>query len=274
LKQRSVPLARPEAPVRLICRAEAEEDLDRTAAALEAQFGICFETLAVFSGDTLRYLHAPGADIASEPRINIVAEHQPIITRLVDHLTDLANAPLLNHHDRLAYLETLLAIYSRLGLDAGSTSAETTLAIGIEREGRILAEKLECLPSSRSLRPQAKRVHYRDGLAVGITGIGEPEGFRNAVIIDGAIASGATLITLLEHLRQFIPHFSIYSAHATTEGLSAILRYAHSVALDVEVIVGHATTGLNDHYYAVLAEDPARVVVGDLGDTISPVAKT
>jgi hypothetical protein len=76
----------------------------------------------------------------------------------------------------------------------------------------------------------------------------------------------------MEHLRDHVTSFSIYSAHATLEGLRAIGRYATTEGLGLQIVVGHATSGLNVHFYAVLPGDPSKLMVGDLGDTISPVA--
>lgn len=268
-----VQAARPEMAIQLVNRVDALPPMDRAAKELEAQFGIRFETLAIFSRDVLRGLHAPGLDVALQPGIKIVSDTSPIVVDLVRRLTKLANQATLSSDDRNNYLEALLAIYEELEFDPVEiTKNLETLVIGIEREGRILAEKTGCLLPGRGLRPQAKRIHFEGGLIVGINGLGEPSGFDDCVIIDGAIASGATQITLLEHLREYVTDFRIFSAHATLEGLRAIGRYAASKELDLSLTVGHATAGLNDHFYAILPDDPTQLVVGDLGDTISPVA--
>jgi hypothetical protein len=268
-----VQAARPEVTVQLLDRADVLPPMDRAAGELEAQFGIKFEALAVFSRDVLRELHAPGPDVALQPRAKIVSETSSVVADLVGRLTELANQATLNSDDQRRYLETLLTIYEQIDFDPiGTANSPETLVIGIEREGRILAEKTGCLLPGRGLRPQAKRIHFEGGLVVGINGLGKPSGFSTCVIIDGAIASGATQITLLEHLREYISSFRIFSAHATLEGLCAIDRYAAGRNLDLFLTVGHATAGLNDHFYAALPDDPTRLVVGDLGDTISPVA--
>jgi hypothetical protein len=63
----------------------------------------------------------------------------------------------------------------------------------------------------------------------------------------------------------------VYSAHATVQGLHAIADYARAEELPIRVVVGHATDGLNDHYYATQPQHADQVVVGDLGDTICPL---
>jgi len=268
-----VQAARPEVTIQLLNRAEALPPLDRAARELEAQFDIRFETLAVFSRNVLQELHSPGLDKSLHPGVTIMSEKSPILADLVRRLTDLANQTALSPVDRTHYLEALLAIYDRLAFNPSEVAdSSKTLMVGVEREGRILAERTGCLLPGRGLRPQAKRIHFEGGLIVGLDGLGEPSGFDDCVIIDGAIASGATQITIMEHLREYVTGFRVFSAHATLEGLRAIGRYAAGADLDLSLTVGHATSGLNDHFYATLPDDPTRLVVGDLGDTISPVA--
>jgi orotate phosphoribosyltransferase-like protein len=144
-----------------------------------------------------------------------------------------------------------------------------TLFVGIQREGYQLAQSMGCMPEGHSIAPHAKRIHFEDGLLVGLTGISALSSFRRCVLIDGAIATGSTLIAILEQLKSSAGSFYICSAHATVEGIQAILRYAERAGLDLKIVVGHATRGLNDHFYATLPSDPGKLVVGDLGDTIS-----
>lgn len=264
---------RPEVTIQLLDRLADNSPIDRAAKELEQQFGIRFETLAVFSRDVLQELHAPEPDVALQPSVRIVSETAPIVAELVRQLTRLANHTTLSSDDRKHYLDALLAIYGRLEFEPARIAENPkTLVVGIEREGRILAERIGCLLPGKGMRPQAKRIHFEGGLIVGLNGVGKPNGFDDCVIIDGAIASGATQITLLEHLKDYVTGFRIFSAHATIEGLRAIGKYAANMDIDLSLTVGHATAGLNDHFYAVLPDDPNLLVVGDLGDTISPVA--
>lgn len=267
-----VPLVSPAVRFRVLARAEASPTMALAAKNMEERFDIRFETLAVFSRETLQSLHAPTSDGQLHPGIRIASTEHPEVVQWTAELGQIVNRPRLTVRDRTRYLDLLLEIYGRLDADVQLIRDPATLVVGIEREGRILAEKLGWLKPVGNLHPHAKRVHFEEGLVVGLGAVGQPSDFRRCAIVDGAIASGATQITMLEHLRHHVTAFDIFSAHATLEGLRAIGRYAAGVGLDLRLTVGHATPGLNDHYYAVDADDHARVAVGDLGDTISPVA--
>jgi uracil phosphoribosyltransferase len=86
------------------------------------------------------------------------------------------------------------------------------------------------------------------------------------MIVDGAIASGSTVMAIIDRLQRIAPEFHIFSVHATYEGVWAISSLAASCGVKVAITVGHATAGLNDHFYAV--DSTGRQQVGDLGDTI------
>lgn len=240
---------------------------------LENRFGIRFENFTVFPKDTLEALHRPdpGEDLSNA--VTIVSAADPSIVKHVQVLSEVANSPNaaeLSIGERKRYYESLKAIYKKLPFNYREASQDSnTLFIGIEREGRILAEAMGCLPAGHSLRPNTKRVFFEGGLEIGITGIPELPHFAQAVIIDGAIASGATLIAMIGKLRQVVSSFHILSAHATWEGLRAICRYCATEGLKTQIQVGHATMGINDHFYAVQSDDAGKLVVGDLGDTIS-----
>lgn len=264
---------KPDVVVDIRARSEASPEMNEAVLAMENLFHVQFDTLAYFPREALNRLHGVAGNGELHPGMCIASKQDLRLLPLVEDLTRLVNQPALRTVDRERYLADLLKIYQYMGFDPKKElNTPGTLVIGIEREGRILAERMGCLYPGRSLRPQAKRIHFDGGLVVGLGAIGKPAGFSRCVIIDGAIASGTTQITLMEHLRDLVSHFTIYSAHATIEGLRAIGRYARSFNIDFSLTVGHATPGLNDHFYAVTAGDPARLVVGDLGDTISPIA--
>jgi hypothetical protein len=254
-------------------RSEASSEMIAAGEPLENRFGIRFENFTVFPKDGLDTLHRPdpGEDLSGS--VTIVSVTNPSIVEDVRVLSEIANSPPaaeLSTGERRRYYESLMAIYKKLPFNYREASKDSkTLFVGIEREGRILAEAMGCLPIGHSLRPNTKRVLFEDGLEIGITGIPELPTYSRAIIIDGAIASGATLIAIIEKLRRYMPSFSIHSAHATWEGIRAICRYCSAEGIDVHVLVGHATAGLNEHFYAIQADNPERVVVGDLGDTIS-----
>ena len=95
--------------------------------------------------------------------------------------------------------------------------------------------------------------------------------YKRCLIIDGAIASGATVISIIQQLKDKVNNFQIYSVHAPREGVSALLKYGADAGIEIRIILGHITTGLNQKYYAVYPGDENRQVVGDLGDTISEI---
>ena len=93
--------------------------------------------------------------------------------------------------------------------------------------------------------------------------------YESCVLIDGAIASGITVIALMAKLSKTISHFEILSVHGTIEGIRAILRCADQLNVNISVKVGHLSGVLNSEYYAVSADGQSTLQVGDLGDTIA-----
>jgi hypothetical protein len=254
-------------------RAKATPTLRAVAQLFERRFGIRFDTFTFFSGDVLSELHRQ-ADLPTEvpENVQVVSLRDRSISPLIATLTEVANSKEISTEQRRLYYTTLLAIYHKLLVNPHQVCSDRdTFVVGIEREGRIWAESLGCLPPGRSLRPHAKRICFNGGIAVGVSKIPSLLKYSKCIIIDGAIASGATMIALIEKLRGSMGSFHVYSAHGPYEGLRAIARYAVSEDLDLHLTVGHATLGLNDHYYATCPGQPDRVVVGDLGDTISPL---
>jgi uracil phosphoribosyltransferase len=255
-------------------RSVAPEPWRRSAKPLEHRFSLTFETLTWFSRDTLHRLHEEDPDGSLLNQTLVVSESDRSVLPLMEGLEDIANREPLNDTSRRNYLDLLLRVYGLLPFDsAGEVTDPGTFFVGIEREGRILASLLGCLPQDRSACPHAKRIHHDSGLLVGFTGLPMPVApVEEFVVIDGAIASGATQITLIDQLARHAERFRIYSAHATWQGLRAIARYGRARDVRIRVVVGHATSGLNDHFYAVTEADASRVAVGDLGDTIFPVS--
>ncbi len=278
LKLRAIQQVRPNLSLDLRIaqypRLEASPEMLAAAEPFERRFSIEFGTLTHFSRPALTDLHHPPSGEPDLPaNVTIVSREQPSILSTIRILTDVANSLSSTAEQRRQYFEALKAIYAKLPYSPSRDREDAnTLFIGIEREGRILAESMNCLPEGHSIRPHAKRIWFEDGLVVGFTGIPPLPTFGRCVVIDGAIASGSTLIALMEHLQPVVRSFHICSAHAAWEGLRAITRYSSATGLDVKVTVGHATRGMNDHFYATLPENPGKVVVGDLGDTISDIA--
>ena len=256
-------------------RLEASPEMRAAAEIFEKRFSVEFGTLTHMPAAALANLHSPPEDGPDLPEsVSVASAHDPCVLADVSVLTAVANSSKVSVADRHRYFDALTSIYAKLPRKPIQAREDpNTLFVGIEREGRILAESLNCLPDGHSIRPHAKRIWFDDGLLVGFTGIPPLPTFGRCTVIDGAIASGSTLIALLEHLQAVVRSFHIYSAHAAWEGLRAITRYANATGLEVQVTVGHVTRGINDHYYAILPEDHGQVVVGDLGDTISELER-
>jgi hypothetical protein len=256
-------------------RLEASPEMRLAAEELEQRFSVVFGTLTHMSKAALTDLHrAPEAGPDLPETVAVASRDDPSVLLDIEVLTKIANSPTFSLADRQRYYDSLKAIYAKLPYRPGSDREDpNVLFVGIEREGRILAESLNCLPEGHSIHPDAKRIWFNDGLLVGFAGIPSLPSFGRCVVIDGAIASGSTLIALMEHLQATVRSFQICSAHATSEGLRAITRYANVTGIELKVAVGHVTRGINDHYYATVPEDPSRVVVGDLGDMISELGQ-
>ncbi len=252
-------------------RAEAPGGMRAAAEELERKFKIEFESLYFFSDSLLRKLHRIDGDIADlPPEIEVTSGKDPTIIQDIQVLTDIVNNAPGDPAQRARYFETLKAIYRKLHSSPEEfTQDRSMLFIGVEREGRILARHLEWLPAGHHTSPHAKRMRYDGGLLVGVTKMENLEAYFKCLVIDGAIASGATIISIIEKVRPLISSYRVYSVHGTYEGLHALSRYCNSTGLDVKVTVGHATRGLNSKFYAVDTPHTKLLVVGDLGDTIS-----
>jgi hypothetical protein len=257
-------------------RSDAPRDMVIAAEEYEQRFEIHFATLTYFSKSLLNELHRPEGDPTDVPDNVIVASRSDkTILDDVKALSKVANSgPSITIAQRRHYFAALKRIYSKLPDPMVYARDEHVLCVGIEREGRILAESMGWLPRGHNLHPHAKRVPYEEGLLVGLNDIAVTQSYAKCIIVDGAIASGATIISTIERLRPLISSFNIYSVHSPFEGLRALPRYASATGVELQIAVGHATTGINSHFYAIDPTDPAKVVVGDLGDTISDLRTT
>ncbi|HEX8163565.1 MAG TPA: hypothetical protein VF538_16970 [Pyrinomonadaceae bacterium] len=261
IKLRPIHYLRSEAPTEMLVAAEK----------YERKFGIRFDSLTYFSKELFDTLHRKEGDVTKVPdSVTIASQSDETILDDMEALGQVANSESVSLHQRERYFSALKSIYGKLPSRPDlAAQDESTLFVGIEREGRILAEAMGWLPATHNLHPDAKRVAYDEGLLIGLGEFPPLRTYSRCFIIDGAIASGATIITVIEKLRALTPSFHIYSVHSPYEGLHAITRYGRSEGIDVSISVGHATTGINAKFYAVDPSDPARVVVGDLGDTIN-----
>jgi hypothetical protein len=258
----------------LYSRRDVSGAMEHDVALFEERYAVRFDTVLFFTAGGFARLHAADETIDGQLADSAVLERPPAadVADEVRLLTDIANRDQLQPAERVAYFEALSSVYRKLPSNPSTHEQNgSVLFVGVEREGRILADSLGCLPVGHSVTPHAKRIGYQGGLLVGVTGLEASRLYEGCTIIDGAIASGATLITMMHGLKHVTSRFHVFSVHATVQGLRAILRYALDERITVRLSVGHVTSGLNDHFYAVLPDQPSKVVVGDLGDTIWPV---
>lgn len=230
------------------------------------RFDTSFASLTHFGADLLAALHAP-AD-AAEPGPVVASATDPAVVAELDLITAVANLPTQTATDRTAYRDALLRIYRRLPVDLAALAADDTLCVGPLREGRQLAEDLGCLPAGRDLAPSAKRISYHDGILVGLSALPPQVPQRSCLIIDGVVASGATVMAIIQELPPTVREVILVAAHTTAAGGTALYRYAAALGRQFHMVVGHVSGVLNDHFYAVTPDD-GRVVLGDVGDTIS-----
>lgn len=240
------------------------------AQAFQARFGVDFATLTHLSYEQLAALHARGEDEQELMRnVSIASDTDADILGAFERLTCIANLEQPSMEDRGEYFQTLQSVYRRLAHAMPPPSER--LLVAPEREGRILADALGWLRPESDLAPHAKRIPYEHGLLVGVSPCAPVRNVQRLAIVDGAIASGATIVALLELLASPAIDVEIFSVHAAREGLRAILRCAAAAAAArrVRIHVGHVTEGLSGKFYAVSSRGLA---VGDLGDMIDRVA--
>jgi hypothetical protein len=257
-------------------RVQAPPEMQQAAAACEVRFGIDFETLSYFPRDLLRELHGLAGPASLPSGVTVASHTDPGLLELMGVLTRIANLPSLERAHREGYRRALLEVYRRLTVrPEWALDKDAVLYLAPEREGRILAEALGWLPPGHSLHPHAKRIPLGHGLLVGTSRL-ELEalgGYSRCILVDGAIASGATLVTLMDLLRPAVSSFSIYSVHGAPEGIRAIVRSADRAGVEVTLSVGHVSGELNGKLYAMEEGAAHRFVVGDLGDIISPLER-
>jgi hypothetical protein len=192
----------------------------------------------------------------------------------LDLITTVANLPEQSPADRRSYRDALVRIYRRLPVDLTDLSSGDVLCVGPLREGKLLAETLGCLPAERSLTPSAKRISYQDGILVGRSRIPASIPHGSALIVDGVVASGATVMALLQALPGTVEQVTLLTAQSTAAGMWALHRYGQLLNLRLRLVVGHVSGVLNHHFYAVDPQDRNRLVLGDVGDTISDIPQS
>ncbi len=250
---------------------ESPEEIEKAAIKYEERFKIKFHSLTYFPKALLDKLFLADEDIHGfSDVVNVASHNDKTILKDIEILTRIANGSTISLDDREEYFSTLKSVYEKLPIQPGNKCHdEGTLFVAPEREGRILAEAMGWLPYGHSLHPNAKRIPYNDGLIVGLDQFDIQPLYKNCVVVDGAIASGVTIMAIMDKLSTVTKSFHIYSVHSTFEGLRAVTRYGGSLGVNVDITLGHATSGMNEKFYAVLPSNPSKLIVGDLGDTIS-----
>lgn len=264
--------------VKILTRDELSPNQKNDVEEYEVRYKLQFDRFAAFSQERFNQLHN-FQGVASDYEEIILSETSKLKTEVMDHfkiLTEVANLDENTKGERIRYRKALLEIYGMMMTSNNDPrsliSDDQTLLVAPEREGAILARKMKWTPDGRSFFPDAKRIADGDGVLVGLRGLAlEGREFQRAVLVDGAIASGATLLAIMKSLRGTIGEFHIYCIHSTREALNAIKAYSARHGLRIRVVAGHVTSGMNRYYAVQYDEATGRnlFVVGDLGDTIA-----
>lgn len=240
------------------------------AAAYERRFNTRFDAFVFFDADLLTGLHAPG------PPPGAVVPASAVDGQVIDRMktiTAVANLAEQTDGDRVRYLRALEEIFDRLADSPAAAAAEAELVVAPRREGLILAERIGCLPApGGSWVPQAKRMAVDGGLMVGFDSLPTRRIGGRLAVVDGVIASGVTLMAALQLVAAPGATVDLFTCHATAAGVHALDRYARRLGVRLAPRVGHVSGRLNERFYTVEPEYGDRLVLGDIGDIISPIA--
>jgi hypothetical protein len=233
-----------------------------------------FESVTQFSADVLARLHAPLEPAGALPPSTdpSAPTGQVIVDRAMSTLGAVANAQHKTSSMRRDYLRALLDLFATLPADFWHLAdREDVACLAPEREGRQLAQALGFLHADRMATPNAKRIALEDGLLVAMTPVAVPARSHVCLVVDGVIATGATLIAAIDALADRIKEFHVVCAHSTAAGLWALHRFADARDVSLRVGVAAVSGTLNDHFYATVTGAPELLVLGDVGDTIADV---
>lgn len=251
--------------------ASAPQPVLDAAAPLVERFGVQFATYYVLPDSGIRAALSAQRPDSKGFRVYIASEAHKGIVENIEILTRVANGTVLTTVERAQFLEALLSVYGFMDVSHLCELVRPDLLVAPKREGATLAKllKLNCLIPN-AFFPDAKRIHSHEDLIVGLTFEHEPAPAERCVIVDGAIGSGATLFAIMHQLHRSVRSFTIYSVHATMQGLAILCQFAKLLDRPVDIHVGHVSGQLDGHYYAREDwHDGSRLVVGDLGDTIA-----
>lgn len=249
---------------------ELTNQQQNSAAQFEHTYDISFSEYRQFSVSDLKSLHAAQNNLDLYASVHLAESSD--LSEYIETLRTLAtpDPSEVSYRDRQRYFDALLGIYRSLPHQPVPFTKTGSHYVGIEREGSMIAQGLGWLPDGGSSRIHAKRINSGADLLVGTSGFDVSlNACSSAVIIDGAIASGSTMVAVIHALTiAGIDRVSVYSAHATEEGLRCVVRACATMGVETELNVGFVTLGLNHKFYAV---EGNQLVVGDLGDMIAPI---
>jgi len=227
---------------------------------LNEQIGHEFASLTVFPRPALDELHLePASGMVLPPHVATPRADAYELRFCMATLTEAANAAADDQTALRDYRRAIRRIFEYLREDPCKYAAlSDAVSVAPEREGRVLATELGCLPRERARFPHARRIRHLDGLVVGLTDLRADLLHAECVLIDDVVATGATAIAILGALSANVDSFRIFTAHATLEGLWAINRYAEGAGLDVSINVGHVSGRLASDYAVVDPTAPDR----------------
>ncbi|MDI5974075.1 cytochrome P450 [Streptomyces sp. SL13] len=265
----------PATTARRLHRAELSPQARRTVEDYEGRYRTSFDHLLHFDPQVLRTLHGSAQGSGDLPSsVRVASATNPEAAERMAVVTAVANLPQQQDADRERYLQALLDIYGLLPVQVATAAAVPgTTVLAPEREGRILADLLGVTPHPDRWAPQVKRMPVDGGLLVGVDAL-PSAGADRLVVVDGVVASGVTLMATLQLVANPGATVDVFTCHATAEGARALTRYAEHLGLSLTLHVGHVSGMLNEKFYSVEPDAPATLVLGDIGDTISPVAAT
>lgn len=266
----------PVAAYRRVASAQAETALRDKLRTIELANGVALPTLVCFDHDCLGALHHhPFRGNAADSRVEIASWGDTAIAPSIRRLGAIARQPRHDSADRAAYRTILLDIYRALPLEVEAlVGAADTLVVAPRREGYLLAHDLDWLPQGRHIAPHAKRFKHDGGMVVGHDLVAPAQDYDCCVLVDGAVASGVSLMAMMIELAPRLRRFVVLTVHATGVALNALRHLAVQLERPLAIYAGDVSGELNEAYYAVVPESsPPQVVVGDLGDMIAgPVA--
>ncbi|WP_249383883.1 HD domain-containing protein [Chitinivorax sp. B] len=251
---------------------QADNALRDKLRAMEDAYDIKLPTVISFEHDELHELHhQPFDGDASQSRVEIASWGVARIPQQIRQLGNLARQPSHAAEDRSVYKAILLDIYRALPVDVMAlVSASDTLVVAPRREGYLLADSLGWLPDGRYLAPHAKRFKHAGGMVVGCDLIPPTSAYRRCVMVDGAMASGVSLMAMMIELAPTVQEFIVLTVHTTGVAINALRHMAARLQRPLTIYAGDVSGDLSDKFYAVLPETtPPQVVVGDLGDMIA-----